>query len=165
MTPGFEPLALATRSAEETRSLGAALGADLRAGDLLILNGELGAGKTTLVQGIAEGMGARGRVTSPTYIIARVHPTKEGSPDLVHVDAYRVDGELDLETIDLDATLDQAVTVVEWGAGKVEGLSEDRLEIDLDFADKDEDDEGRTVTLRPVGQAWQGRLGQEVFPC
>lgn len=151
-----EPRVVVTHSAEETRKLGAALGPGLQRGDLLVLSGGLGAGKTTLVQGIAEGMGVEGRVTSPTYIIARVHPGLEGSPDLVHVDAYRVGDQLDLETIDLDATLDDAVTVVEWGAGKVEGLSDQRLEILLGFADEQEP--GRIITLRAVGETWLGRL-------
>lgn len=151
-----EPRVVVTRSAEETRELGAALGPGLQRGDLLVLSGGLGAGKTTLVQGIAEGMGVEGRVTSPTYIIARVHPGLEGSPDLVHVDAYRVGDQLDLETIDLDATLDDAVTVVEWGAGKVEGLSDQRLEILLGFAGEQEP--GRIITLRPVGETWLDRL-------
>lgn len=147
-----------TGSAQETRDLGAAVGKHLAGGDLLILSGDLGSGKTTLVQGIAEGMGVEGRVTSPTYIIARVHAGRGVAPDLVHVDAYRVGDELDLETIDLDSSAESAVTVVEWGTGKAEVLSDGRLEIHLDFVDSPETDSGRVVVLRPVGSAWRNRV-------
>jgi len=119
------------RSAEDTRSWGARLGAVLKEGDLLVLTGELGAGKTTLVQGIAEGLGVRGPITSPTYVIARVHPSLDGGPELVHVDAYRLTGLAELDDLDLDALLDESVTVVEWGHGLAELLSEDYLEVTL----------------------------------
>ena len=122
---------IATGSAEQTRALGAALGAVLAAGDLVMLSGGLGAGKTTLAQGIGEGMGVLGRVASPTFIIARVHPSGRGGPDLVHADAYRIRDLEDLETLDLDSSLDEAVTVVEWGEGKTEALSDSRLEIEV----------------------------------
>ena len=122
---------IATGSAEETRALGAALGAVLAAGDLVMLSGGLGAGKTTLAQGIGEGMGVLGRVASPTFIIARVHPSGRGGPDLVHADAYRIRDLEDLETLDLDSSLDEAVTVVEWGEGKTEALSDSRLEVEV----------------------------------
>lgn len=111
------------------RALGRRLAALLRAGDLLVLSGPLGAGKTTLVQGIGEGLGVRGRVTSPTFVIARVHPSLAGGPALVHADAYRLGSPAEVDDLDLDASLETSVTVVEWGGGLVEGLAEDRLEV------------------------------------
>ena len=87
------------------------------AGDLVILSGDLGAGKTTLTQGIGAGLGVRGEITSPTFVIARVHPSLVGGPPLVHVDAYRLGGIDELDDLDLDTSLDDAVTVVEWGEG------------------------------------------------
>ncbi|HET8599420.1 MAG TPA: tRNA (adenosine(37)-N6)-threonylcarbamoyltransferase complex ATPase subunit type 1 TsaE [Segeticoccus sp.] len=116
-------------TAEQTRELGVRLGRLLRAGDLVVLAGELGAGKTTFTQGIGEGLGVRGPITSPTFVIARVHPSLVGGPELVHVDAYRIGGFDELDDLDLDASLDDAVTVVEWGHGLAEGLAEDRLEL------------------------------------
>jgi tRNA threonylcarbamoyladenosine biosynthesis protein TsaE len=139
------------RTAEETRAYGARLAAHLRPGDLVVLSGPLGAGKTTLVQGIAEGLKVRGPITSPTFVIARVHPSLQGGPALVHVDAYRLGGDLEVDDLDLDASLEESVTVVEWGEGMVEGLSENRLELHID---RGSDDESRTVTLRGVGPRW-----------
>ena len=101
----------------------------LRAGDLVVLTGGLGAGKTTLTQGIAEGLGVRGPITSPTFVIARVHPSLVGGPALVHVDAYRLGGFAELDDLDLDTSLEESVTVVEWGHGLAEDLSDDRLEV------------------------------------
>ena len=94
-----------------TRAFGEALAALLRAGDLVVLSGDLGAGKTTLTQGIGAGLGIRGKVASPTFIIARVHPSVTGGPALVHVDAYRLGSLDELEALDLDASLDESVTV------------------------------------------------------
>jgi tRNA threonylcarbamoyladenosine biosynthesis protein TsaE len=116
---------------EDTQSWGARLGALLKAGDLLLLTGDLGAGKTTLVQGIAVGLGVRGPITSPTYVIARVHASLTQGPELVHVDAYRLNGLAELDDLDLDASLDEVVTVVEWGHGLAELLSESYLEVTL----------------------------------
>jgi len=116
---------------DDTRAWGARLGALLRAGDLLVLTGDLGAGKTTLTQGIAEGLGVRGPITSPTFVIAREHPSLVGGPDLVHVDAYRLGGFAELEDLDLDASLEEAVTVVEWGQDVAETLSESHLDVTL----------------------------------
>jgi tRNA threonylcarbamoyladenosine biosynthesis protein TsaE len=134
--------------AEATRAWGARLGALLRAGDLVILTGALGAGKTTLTQGVAEGLGVRGPITSPTFVIARVHPSVVGGPVLVHVDAYRLGGLEELDDLDLDADLDRAVTVVEWGHGIAEDLSEDALEIVL------EGESVRTATVLARGDRW-----------
>jgi tRNA threonylcarbamoyladenosine biosynthesis protein TsaE len=133
------------------RAYGARLAARLRPGDLLVLSGPLGAGKTTLVQGIAEGLKVRGPITSPTFVIARVHPSLRQGPPLVHVDAYRLGGDLEVDDLDLDASLEESVTVVEWGEGLVEGLADDRLEIHID---REGGDEARVVTLRGVGERW-----------
>jgi len=127
----------------QMRGLGRALAALLRAGDLVILSGGLGAGKTTLTQGIGEGLGVRGPITSPTFVIARVHPPVrtpgqtraqalvEPRPALVHADAYRLGSVLELDDLDLDTDTSSSVTVVEWGEGLAEGLATDRLEITI----------------------------------
>ena len=150
-------------TAQETTALGRRLAAVLRAGDLLVLSGDLGAGKTTLTQGIADGLGVRGPVTSPTFVIARVHPSLVGGPPLVHVDAYRLSSLAEVEDLDLEASAAEAVTVVEWGAGLVEDLAGDRLEVDLvrphgagaAAAHPDEVPvEPRTVSVRASGQRW-----------
>lgn len=138
------------RTVEDTHAWGARLGALLTAGDLLVLTGDLGAGKTTLVQGIANGLGVRGPITSPTFVIARVHPSLVGGPDLVHVDAYRLAGFAELADLDLDASLEEAVTVVEWGHGVAEQLSEDYLEVTLRGY------ETRSVDLVGHGGRWTG---------
>src|ERR1700749_3216919 len=108
------------------RDLGRELAGRLRAGDLVILTGPLGAGKTTLVQGIGAGLGVRGPVTSPTFVIARVHPSLTGGPALVHADAYRLNSPAEVDDLDLDASLETSVTVVEWGGGLAEGMAADR---------------------------------------
>jgi tRNA threonylcarbamoyladenosine biosynthesis protein TsaE len=134
------------------RDLGRELAGRLRAGDLVILTGPLGAGKTTLVQGIGEGLGVRGPVTSPTFVIARVHPVLAGSgPSLVHADAYRLGSVGEVDDLDLDADVASAVTVVEWGQGLAEGLAEDRLEISIQ---PDPDSDVRTVQLNGYGARW-----------
>ncbi|WP_433191410.1 tRNA (adenosine(37)-N6)-threonylcarbamoyltransferase complex ATPase subunit type 1 TsaE [Actinoallomurus sp. CA-150999] len=130
------------------RELGRRLAGALRAGDLVVLSGPLGAGKTTLTQGLGEGLKVRGPITSPTFVIARVHPSLAGGPSLVHADAYRLGG-LD-EVDDLDLDLQDAVTVVEWGEGLVEDLSEDRLEVTIERSDSEE----RTVRITGVGARW-----------
>jgi tRNA threonylcarbamoyladenosine biosynthesis protein TsaE len=135
-------LALTVSAAEEMRELGRRLASVLRAGDLVILSGGLGAGKTTLTQGIGDGLGVRGPITSPTFVIARVHPPLAASaaggngaagrgPALVHADAYRLGSVLELDDLDLDTDTASSVTVVEWGEGLAEGLSADRLEITI----------------------------------
>ena len=136
------------RSTEQTQAFGRRLGAVLHGGDLLVLTGDLGAGKTTLTQGIAEGLGVRGPITSPTFVIARVHPSLVGGPALVHVDAYRLGSALELDDLDLDADLEASVTVVEWGAGLAEQLSEERLELTLTGEDE------RTVRIEGIGTRW-----------
>ena len=152
------PFEVILATADDTRRFGRRLATLLRAGDLVLLSGGLGAGKTTLTQGIGDGLGVRGPVTSPTFVIARVHPPLGDGPPLVHVDAYRLGGLAEVDDLDLDASLDDSVTVVEWGDGKVEDLSDDRLEVGLQRSDGlvsgDYADESRTVSLRPVGSRW-----------
>ncbi|TSB18553.1 tRNA (adenosine(37)-N6)-threonylcarbamoyltransferase complex ATPase subunit type 1 TsaE [Streptomyces sp. NBC_01525] len=150
---------------ERMQELGRRLAALLRPGDLVLLTGELGAGKTTLTRGLGEGLGVRGAVTSPTFVIARVHPTLTGGPALVHVDAYRLGGGLDeMEDLDLDVSLPDSVVVVEWGDGKVEELSDDRLHVVIERAvgadapadagwESDAADV-RTVTVTGIGARW-----------
>jgi tRNA threonylcarbamoyladenosine biosynthesis protein TsaE len=145
---------VALPTAEDTRAWGERLGAVLRAGDLVVLTGDLGAGKTTLTQGIAEGLGVRGPVTSPTFVIARVHPSLVGGPALVHVDAYRLGGLAELDDLDLDTSLEDSVTIVEWGHGLAEGLSEDRLEITL------RGDDERLATISAWGPRWDSEQAQ-----
>ena len=158
--------------AEAMRALGERLAGDLHAGDLVVLSGGLGAGKTTLTQGVGAGLGVRGGVTSPTFVIARVHPSLVGGPALVHVDAYRLGGIHELDDLDLDASLDEAVTVVEWGTGVAEGLDASRLEVRIsraegDAVSADGELDPRTVLVAPVGPRWlaaerqAGRVGVE----
>ena len=131
--------------------LGQQLGAQLRAGDLILLNGPLGAGKTVLVQGIGAALGFN-EVTSPTFVISRIH---KGPLSLIHVDAYRLleggNAALYLDDLDLDTPRESAVTVIEWGGAESARLSEERLEIDID---RSEDE--REVTIRAIGPRWTG---------
>ncbi|MDX3323151.1 tRNA (adenosine(37)-N6)-threonylcarbamoyltransferase complex ATPase subunit type 1 TsaE [Streptomyces sp. ME02-6979-3A] len=160
--PGTVTLDVAVESPEEMKELGRRIAGVLAPGDLVMLTGELGAGKTTLTRGLGEGLGVRGAVTSPTFVIARVHPPLGEGPALVHVDAYRLGGGLDeMEDLDLDVSLPESVIVVEWGDGKVEELSEHRLRVVIDRAVGDTDDERRTVTLMGIGARWAG-LGAEL---
>ena len=179
---GRLPVEVVVSTAAEMRALGRRLAALLHAGDLVILSGGLGAGKTTLTQGIGDGLGVRGPVTSPTFVIARVHPplvTAGGpaspGPALVHADAYRLDSSLELDDLDLDADTAISVTVVEWGEGLAEGLAADRLEITItpvaglddvhgpggsEHRDDSEawepldGDSPRTVRISGVGERW-----------
>jgi len=154
--PGFLPAELRIATDGDMRDLGRRLAALLRAGDLVILAGPLGAGKTTLVQGIGAGLGVRGPVTSPTFVIARVHPAVTGSgPALVHADAYRLGSFGEVDDLDLDTDAGSAVTVVEWGTGLAEPLAEDRLEITIE---PDQDGDVRTVRINGHGARWHGVL-------
>lgn len=141
------------RTVADTEALGERLGAGLGAGDLVVLSGPLGAGKTVLVRGIARGLGVAGAVTSPTFVIAREHrplPGGAGVP-LVHVDAYRLgfasDVAAQLDDLDLDTDLDSAVVVVEWGEGVAERLAARHLLVRLDRRD----DDTRVATVDRVG--------------
>jgi tRNA threonylcarbamoyladenosine biosynthesis protein TsaE len=158
---------------EAMEELGRELGRQLRAGDLVVLTGPLGAGKTTLTRGIGEGLGVRGPVQSPTFVLARTHPSLVGGTPLVHVDAYRLSGAAELEDLDLD--FDHSAVVVEWGAGLLDGVTESWLEVVIarrrggddgeadaaagaepaDAADLDAD-EPRTVDLIGHGPRWAG---------
>ncbi len=164
-------------SAAELQALAAGLAPQLRSGDLLVLSGELGAGKTTFTQGLGEGLGVREGIISPTFVLVRIHPNlpdgpNPGGPDLVHVDAYRLGSASEIDDIDLENTMDSSVTVVEWGRDRVEHLSESRLEVELhrtigngivggpqgtdgvlDFEAED-DDEPRTIIIRGFGPRW-----------
>ncbi|MCI0387028.1 tRNA (adenosine(37)-N6)-threonylcarbamoyltransferase complex ATPase subunit type 1 TsaE [Streptomyces sp. CNQ085] len=146
------------------RELGRRLARLLLPGDLVLLTGELGAGKTTLTRGLGEGLDVRGAVTSPTFVIARIHPPLGDGPPLVHVDAYRLGGGLEeMEDLDLDVSLPESVVVVEWGEGKVEELSEDRLHVVIERsagaadADAAPGEDARTVTVTGVGGRWSGQ--------
>jgi tRNA threonylcarbamoyladenosine biosynthesis protein TsaE len=172
-------LSLTVQSANETHALAAALGAVLEAGDLVVLTGELGAGKTTFTQGLGEGLGVRAGIISPTFVLVRIHPNlpdgpRPGGPDLVHVDAYRLETAAEIDDIDLENTTDSTVTVVEWGRGRVEHLSDSVLDVELHRPlgstipdaptpeapdgvmnfDTADDDEPRTVVIRGFGPRW-----------
>lgn len=147
-------------TAADTHAFGRALAAVLRAGDLVVLAGPLGAGKTTLAQGIGAGLGVTGTVLSPTFVIARVHRPDPagGGPPMVHVDAYRLGNVADprgeVDDLDLDADAEGSVTVVEWGEGIVEHLAEAHLLVRLTPGPG----EARVVELRGTGGDWQRRL-------
>jgi tRNA threonylcarbamoyladenosine biosynthesis protein TsaE len=171
----FEQEAMIATAAGMTR-LGERLAGLLAAGDLVVLSGPLGAGKTTLAQGIGTGLRVRGPVTSPTFVIARVHPSLSGGPDLVHADAYRLGSRAEVDDLDLDADLATSVTVVEWGEGLVEGLADSFLSIRIDAqpgaspggrppgsprganreASGNGDDQARAVRVTGWGRRWLG---------
>lgn len=153
---GLPSVDLTVATPERMEDLGATIAGQLMAGDLVLLNGELGAGKTTLTRGLGAALGVRGAVTSPTFVLARTHPRAEGAP-LVHVDAYRLRSAVELDDLDIDFA--GSIVVVEWGAGLLDGLTEDWLELDivrptgdssLDF----DEPEPRTVTLTGHGSRW-----------
>ncbi|WP_184791621.1 tRNA (adenosine(37)-N6)-threonylcarbamoyltransferase complex ATPase subunit type 1 TsaE [Streptomyces sp. 3211] len=153
-------------SPDAMQELGRRVAALLRPGDLVLLTGELGAGKTTLTRGLGEGLGVRGAVTSPTFVIARVHPSLTGGPALVHVDAYRLGGGLEeMEDLDLDVSLPESVVVVEWGDGKVEELSDDRLHVVIARAVGHEEvlDDVREVSVRGIGARWGSGAGLDAL--
>ncbi|PPH26106.1 tRNA (adenosine(37)-N6)-threonylcarbamoyltransferase complex ATPase subunit type 1 TsaE [Rathayibacter rathayi] len=141
--------------------LGRELGRVLRAGDLLVLTGPLGAGKTTFTRGLGEGLDVRGPVTSPTFVIARTHPPLHDGPPLVHVDAYRVGSPVELDDLDLDLDLANSVVVVEWGAGMLDGVAESWLDVIIERPtggsggfegeEGEEPVEPRTVRFRGTG--------------
>jgi tRNA threonylcarbamoyladenosine biosynthesis protein TsaE len=168
-------LTLTVSAAEEMRELGRRLASVLTAGDLVILSGGLGAGKTTLTQGIGDGLGVRGPITSPTFVIARVHPPLAASaaggngaagrrPALVHADAYRLGSVLELDDLDLDADTASSVTVVEWGEGLAEGLSADRLEITIAPVAAAQDGMSEAAPAVVTGEA-AGADGDEDADC
>ena len=145
---------------EAMTALGERIGAQLRAGDLLALNGELGAGKTTLTRGIGAALGVRGAVTSPTFVLARTHPSESGGAPLVHVDAYRLASALELDDLDIDYPA--SVVVVEWAAGMLDGVSDSWLELSIrrplgtetPLVEGEEPVEPRVVTVTGHGPRW-----------
>lgn len=141
-------MTLTVPTADDMRALGQQLAVELSAGDLVVLTGDLGAGKTTFVQGLAAGLGAPGPVLSPTFVIARVY--RGGRLPLVHVDAYRLGSRVEVDDLDLDADVAQSVTVVEWGDGLVDALAADRIIIAIRRS-TDDADETRFVDVTTVG--------------
>jgi tRNA threonylcarbamoyladenosine biosynthesis protein TsaE len=140
---------LSIATAEQMEELGARIARHLVAGDLVALNGELGAGKTTLTRGLGAALNVRGSVTSPTFVLARTHPRLDGGAPLVHVDAYRVATALELDDLDID--FENSIVVVEWGAGKLDGITDDWLELDIDRSSADE---VRVVRVTGHGARW-----------
>lgn len=151
------PVILDVPTAEAMQELGRRLAALLRPGDVIVATGDLGAGKTTLTQGIGEGLDVEGPVISPTFVISRVHPSRGEGPALVHVDAYRLGEASELADIDLDASLEQSVTLVEWGSGLAEWLAEDRLDVEIA---RGQSSDVRTVYLTGTGPRWAGALDE-----
>ncbi len=135
---------------EQMHQLGLAIAKVLKSGDLLLLNGPLGAGKTTFTRGIGEGLGASGTVQSPTFVLARTHRTAVG-PKLVHVDAYRLNSALELDDLDIDFA--NSIVVVEWARDYIDGIAEHWLLVDIN---RDSEDESRLVTISGFGQRWEG---------
>jgi tRNA threonylcarbamoyl adenosine modification protein YjeE len=168
------PARLSIPDAEAMYEFGRDLAGRLRAGDLVVLTGPLGAGKTTLTRGLGAGLRVRGAVTSPTFVLARTHPSTIDGPPLVHVDAYRLSNAVELDDLDIDFA--GSIVVVEWGRGMLDGITDSWLDIEIErplgaseavpadagtpaagAADLDLDlDEPRTVTITPVGPRWAG---------
>ncbi len=168
--PSSELAQLTVPDADAMRALGVRLASMLRPGDLVVLSGALGAGKTTFTQGIGQGLGVRGPVTSPTFVIAREHPSAHDGPPLVHVDAYRLGSLAELDDLDLDSALPESVTVVEWGEGLAENLADAHVLVRIERGSGQADHlnaspgpeslaevgDPRVVTVVGVGTRWQG---------
>jgi tRNA threonylcarbamoyl adenosine modification protein YjeE len=163
-------ISLSIPTPEAMERFGARLAAQLVAGDLVALNGELGAGKTTMTRGLGEALGVRGAVTSPTFVLARTHPRQDGGAPLVHVDAYRLSSPAELDDLDIDYP--GSIVVVEWAAGMLDGITDSWLDIGIErpvggaaasgtaAAGDAADDvaEPRLVTITPHGPRWSGLL-------
>lgn len=149
------PKLIVVPTAPDMQRLGRHLAGLLRAGDLVLATGDLGAGKTCLTQGIGAGLGVTGPVISPTFVLSRVHASAGDGPGLVHVDAYRLGSVAEVEDLDLEESMDSSVTVIEWGRGVAEPLSRSRLEIDIRRSG-DPEDETRRVYLAGIGPRWRG---------
>jgi tRNA threonylcarbamoyladenosine biosynthesis protein TsaE len=133
-------------SLADTQALGERIGRVLKRGNVVILNGPLGAGKTSITQGIAKGLNVRGPITSPTFVISRIHPSLSDGPSLIHIDAYRVSSLAEIDDLDIDSDLENSVLVAEWGAGKVDALVEPTCVINLER----HDDDTRTITVTGI---------------
>lgn len=146
------PAVILVDDADAMRRLGVRMTGLLRAGDVIIASGELGAGKTTLTQGIGRGLDSEDPIISPTFVISRIHPSASGRPDLVHVDAYRLGGSDEIDDLDLDSRVAESITLIEWGEGLAERLADDRLEVGIH---RPPGTDTRTVVLRGVGTRWK----------
>lgn len=144
---------LQVRDADEMHALGIRIGKQLRAGDLVVLVGPLGAGKTTLTRGVGEALGAIGNVSSPTFVIARTHKRESGEAPIVHVDAYRLGSADELDDLDID--FPKSIVLVEWGKGMLDGISENLLEVEIE-RDHTGESETREVTITGSGERWKG---------
>lgn len=147
-----EPMAASVPDAEGMHEFGRELAGCLRAGDLLVLTGPLGAGKTTFARGLGEGLNVRGRVTSPTFVLARTHPSTVGGPPLVHVDAYRLSSPVELDDLDIDFA--RSIVAVEWGRGMLDGITDSWLDIEI------ERPVGASVARASAQAAAEGRLAE-----
>ncbi|MGO1319950.1 MAG: tRNA (adenosine(37)-N6)-threonylcarbamoyltransferase complex ATPase subunit type 1 TsaE [Galactobacter sp.] len=177
-------ISVALPTAEATQALAARLAGVLSAGDLIILVGELGAGKTTFTQGLGQGLGVKGRIASPTFVLSRVHSSATGGPDLVHVDAYRLGSAAEVTDLDLEESMDRSVTVVEWGRDRAEDLAPSRLEIELvrpvgdaaavtpggpdrpapwEAEELEEYEVERTLRLWAIGPRWEGQARADLL--
>jgi tRNA threonylcarbamoyladenosine biosynthesis protein TsaE len=144
---------LQVRDADEMHALGIRIGKQLRAGDLVVLVGPLGAGKTTLTRGVGEALGAIGNVSSPTFVIARTHKRENGDAPMVHVDAYRLGSADELDDLDID--FPSSIVLVEWGKGMLDDINDNLLEIEI-ARDHTGESEVRAVTISGIGERWQG---------
>lgn len=142
-------------TAAAMQALGRAVASELRAGDVIVATGELGAGKTTFTQGLAAGLGVGGAVISPTFVLARIHRSLTDGPDLVHVDAYRLGSPAELADLDLDESLASSITLIEWGEGMIKGLTDTWLDLVIRRSG-DPADETRVVYLTGIGPRWSG---------
>lgn len=150
-------ITLTIETPEQMAELGASIASQLRAGDIVALNGELGAGKTTLTRGLGGALGIRGAVTSPTFVLARTHPSETGGPPLVHVDAYRLSHPAELDDLDID--FEESIVVVEWAAGMLDAIADEWLDVTIvrpvGGIESDEGVEPRTVTITAHGGRWR----------
>jgi tRNA threonylcarbamoyl adenosine modification protein YjeE len=152
---------LGVADAEKMHQLGLSLAQQFQAGDLVVLTGPLGAGKTTLSRGIGEGLAVVGTVNSPTFVIARTHKRSNGGPELVHVDAYRLGSPQELDDLDIDFA--NSITLVEWGAGFTEGISESWLDIQIE-RDHTGASEIRQVSITGFGPRWANpEIGRQIL--
>lgn len=144
---------LQVRDADEMHALGIRIGKQLRPGDLVVLVGPLGAGKTTMTRGVGEALGAIGNVSSPTFVIARTHKRENGEAPMVHVDAYRLGSADELDDLDID--FPNSIVLVEWGKGMLDDINDNLLEVEI-ARDHTGESETREVTITGIGPRWAG---------